>query len=310
MFEKDYLKTWKQLPVKKFSTKSPPDFKKFIYKLNFSWDSDDDLPLEEQLDKFFALENVSEAQGIILGMHIDDSADDYYEMIGKKILSGSKKLANLKFLFLGEMNYEESELSWIGQGNAAALLEAFPGLEELRVRGGSDYDDPTALGFTQCRHACLEKLVIETISLRKQAFTGIAESVLPKLKHLELWLGSDDRQRTTTVEDVSAFVKANPFPDLKHLSFNNCDIIDEIAIAIAELPLIGQLDTLDLSLGTLTDKGANALLNSDLVKQLKKLDIHHHYLSDGMMTKFKELPIEVDLSERGDMDDFYVSVFE
>ena len=55
---------------------------------------------------------------------------------------------------------------------------------------------------------------------------------------------------------------------------------------------------------------------SPLVARLKKLDLHHHYLSDAMMERLKALPVEVDLSGKekesvyGDEVSRYIAVSE
>ena len=62
---------------------------------------------------------------------------------------------------------------------------------------------------------------------------------------------------------------------------------------------MGQIETLDLSLGTLTDRGGALLLEKlPAYPGVKKLDVHYHYLSDEMMGKLKALPMEVDVSEQ------------
>ena len=72
---------------------------------------------------------------------------------------------------------------------------------------------------------------------------------------------------------------------------------DEIAAVMAYAPIVERIETLDLSLGTLTDTGAQALLQSPLIPGLKKLDLHHHYCSDAMIQRLWQLPIEVDVRD-------------
>jgi hypothetical protein len=94
-------------------------------------------------------------------------------------------------------------------------------------------------------------------------------------------------------------------------------IEDEIAGVVALAPVLGQLEVLDLSLGTLGDDGARALLGSPAVRKLKKLDLHHHYISAPLAAELKKLGIEVDLSDQEVPDDWgggdlhrYISVSE
>lgn len=64
--------------------------------------------------------------------------------------------------------------------------------------------------------------------------------------------------------------------------------------------------------GTLGDEGGQALLDRPAITNLKKLDLHHHYLSDEMRKRFQSLPIEVDVSGQESEDDYgrYVAVGE
>jgi hypothetical protein len=82
---------------------------------------------------------------------------------------------------------------------------------------------------------------------------------------------------------------------------------------VATAPVLDHVRVLDLSLGTLGDVGAAALLASPAVARLQKLDIHHHYCSDEMVARLQGLGIEVDASEQEreeDEDDRYVAVGE
>ncbi|NKB18732.1 MAG: hypothetical protein HC770_13150 [Pseudanabaena sp. CRU_2_10] len=139
---------------------------------------------------------------------------------------------------------------------------------------------------------------------------------LPELEHLELWLGIEDYGSDTTVDDLQPILTDRLFPKLRYLGLRDSEIADRIAIALADAPVLEQIKVLDLSLGTLRDVGAEALLNNPAIAQLEKLDIHHHYVSDELVTRLEELGIELDASDRqeeeeyGDESYFYVAVSE
>ncbi len=72
---------------------------------------------------------------------------------------------------------------------------------------------------------------------------------------------------------------------------------------VLESKYMSQINTLDLSNGTLTDKGGTLLLEKiPQYPNIKKVDLHYHYLSDEMMKKLKQLPIVIDLSEQEDVE--------
>ncbi|MER7475733.1 hypothetical protein [Micromonospora sp. NPDC000018] len=76
---------------------------------------------------------------------------------------------------------------------------------------------------------------------------------------------------------------------------------DEIAAAVAEAPVVAQLRSLALSMGTLSDTGAAALLNGRSLTHLRWLDLQHHYLSAAMMRRLRDAlepsGVEIDLSD-------------
>ncbi|MEV6868291.1 hypothetical protein AB0M44_45840 [Streptosporangium subroseum] len=56
----------------------------------------------------------------------------------------------------------------------------------------------------------------------------------------------------------------------------------EIAGAVARAPVVAWLESLALSMGALSDEGAEALLSGRSLTHLHKLDLHHHFLSRDM----------------------------
>src|SRR6185312_11742097 len=53
-------------------------------------------------------------------------------------------LPNLRALFLGEMTFEECEVSWITVGDPSKLLAAWPGLAHLWCRGSHEFTPVTS----------------------------------------------------------------------------------------------------------------------------------------------------------------------
>ncbi len=113
------------------------------------------------------------------------------------------------------------------------------------------------------------------------------------------------------LEDVKALIEAKQFPKLRALPVRFRDA-DEIAQAVAQSTLLDRIESLDLSQGTIGDIGAEALLGSPKIKQLRHLNLTHHYISDVNQAKLLELPLEVllDDAQDGDPDDRYVAVGE
>ncbi|MBW7455303.1 STM4015 family protein [Paenibacillus sepulcri] len=203
----------------------------------------------------------------------------------------------LRQLFIGDMGFEECEVSWIMQSNIAPVLDAYPELTSLTIKGSS------GLELDPARHGKLEELIIICGGLGKNVLNSIKDSHLPLLNKLELYLGVEDYGFDGGLEDVLPLIEAGRFPNLTYLGLKNSEIQNEIALALADAPILDQLHTLDLSMGTLTDAGAEALINSEKVKKLQKLDLSYHYMSDGMLQRWEQTGLNVDTSEQQDLDD-------
>lgn len=207
------------------------------------------------------------------------------------LLDNRKRLAGLRHLFLGDVTSEECEISWINPGDLSALLPALPRLEELRVRGGNN------LTFGKLSHKNLKTLALESGGLPATVIDEVCQAKLPALERLELWLGSPDYGGIENPGPLAPLLKTRSFRKLRYLGLCNSEIADALACAVSEAPLLERLEVLDLSRGNMTDVGAEALLRSTAVRKLKKLDLHHHFISKPFAEQLRKLPLEVDVSE-------------
>lgn len=213
------------------------------------------------------------------------------EMI-ELLVASAPQLPNLKVLFIGHTTYEEIEISWMHSGDLSPLWQAYPELEHFRTRGTN------GLTLGQLEHEYLKELTIDSGGLASSVLEEVAAARLPALERLELMLGTDEYGWDGQPEDVLPFLDPAKFPRLKYLGLKNSQVADEIAELIGSHPaILKQLEVLDLSMGTLSARGGRALLGCEEIRSLKKLDLHHHYLTDETLRQFQELPIEVDLSE-------------
>lgn len=219
------------------------------------------------------------------------------EEVVAMLAGAANRLPRLTSLFIGDITFDENEISWIRQGDISPIFAAFPRLEELGVRGGNGL----TLGVPS--HPHLKKLVIETGGLGIDVVREVIQADFPALEHLELWLGSDGYGWDGTVEDLAPIFAGNRWPNLTYLGLRNSEIADEIAEALATAPILNRIQILDLSLGALGDAGAQALLDSGHLTGLKKLDVHHHFLSEEMVEQLGELGIEVDADDPQEEDE-------
>ena len=271
----------------------------------FRTDYDHDTMMED-LEQFAKSSVAAQVTALVIGAwQGGDSGEDSSAVIAA-LAAQAARFPQLVALYLGDIVSDEIEMSWIQQHDLSPLLEAYPQLQLLRARGGE------GLELSRPRHANLRALALETGGLNARVVQSLGKADFPNLEYLELWLGTEDYGRTVCLEDLQPILQGKLFPKLKYLGLRNCDVIDEIAQALPTAPLLQQLETLDLSLGTLGDQGGRALL--EIRGPLKRLNLHHNYLSAEIVRKLKELPLSLDATNPSNMEadeeDRYVAVGE
>ncbi|MGN9838405.1 STM4015 family protein [Nonomuraea sp. H19] len=261
------------------------------------WDDDAPDEIGETLDRFFDNVDTTQVAALVIGQW-QDCYDTSSEPIVARLARDADRLPGLRSLFLGAISPEESEISWIQQSDITPLLQAFPKLERLEVRGG------TGLDLRPVRHESLRMLRFETGGLAGDAVRGVAGSELPALELLELWFGADHYGGDATVTDLAPIMSGARLPTLRHLRLQNSEFQDDIAAAVAAAPIVARLESLSLSMGSLTDAGAEALLSGQPLAHLRRLDLDHHYMSGEMMERVaKALPgVDVVLTDRQTLD--------
>ena len=224
------------------------------------------------------------------------------------LTEAAASLPKLRALFLGDITGEESEISWIEHSDITPLFTAFPNLERLDVRGSQ------GLLLDPVKSDRLKVLRLESGGLPTHVVRAVGASELPNLEHLDLWLGEDNYGGDATVADLAPLLRGERLPALRHLGLEDSEIQDEIAAAVAGAPVVARLESLSLAMGVLTDQGAEALLAGQPLTHLRKLDLHHHFLSDTMIERVKAaLPgVDVDLDdqEHPESDWRYIAVSE
>lgn len=220
------------------------------------------------------------------------------------LISHAEEFSHIRSLFIGDMDYEECEVSWIIQGDYSRLWAGLPCLTDLTIKGSTD------LVLGSIAHDRLESLTIICGGLPTSAIESVKRAKLPNLKKLVLYIGSDNYGFDGSSDTIRDLLDTMDFPKLSYLGIVDSEIQDELAETVLKSRYMDQIKTLDLSLGTLTDKGG-ALLLQELPAHpgITKLDVHYHYLSDAMMKELKALPIEVDLDEQNKAENYHGEIW-
>ena len=273
-----------------------------VYRLALDYDAE--TSMEALLSDFLETCDKATLEALVIGSWGDAASGGPAEILAF-LAAQAPQLPNFKALFVGDMTYEECEISWINQGDYGPLLKAFPQLQALRIRGSTELRIPAVT------HAGLRELTIECGGLPSSVCNALAASSLPALATLELWIGVDDYGFDGDVALLKKVVDNLRTPALRSLGLRDAEIADGIAQWLAGEAWIAQLDTLDLSLGTLGDVGAAALLASPQARGLARLDLSHHYISKPLQAQLlAAIPGVVLADEQDGANDRYVAVGE
>lgn len=250
-----------------------------------------------------SLDSAKFVRNIELGLPNAEGSADYTGCIKAMVKAG--KLPSLRQLTIGDFVRDESEISWVHVGDVNRLWKTLPALETLTLRGaGIDLGTP--------KSDSLRWLALETGGLRRQAGESLARAKLPALRHLEVWFGSPYYGANCSAQQVKGILANDSFAKLEYLGLMNADFADDIAREIARAELPAGLQTLDLSMGTMSDKGAKALIKAkDKLKGLKRIKLDENGISAELCARLsKALPNATTTSQKSGEDANYVSVGE
>jgi hypothetical protein len=222
------------------------------------------------------------------------------------LVAAADRLTSLEAVFLGDHVTMETTIAYIDHADFGPLLRAFPRLRRLEARGRVIMKEPV-------EHSGIEVLRIESGGLPGRTVHAIGASVLPALRHLELWLGVDYYGGNSGPEDWAGVLSGVGLPALRHLGLQDSEDQDEVAAAVAMAPVVGRLESLSLSMGTLSDAGAEALLSGQPLTHLRELDLDHHFLSEPMLARLRAALPGVRVRARAEATedgDRYVAVAE
>ncbi|MFI1292659.1 STM4015 family protein [Streptomyces sp. NPDC020792] len=320
----DHFETFHGLPVFTLPELPEPDEEALPAAGDVAWRLDcyaaGEIPFAELWRSFTDRVPSAQVRALVIGPWWDDEYTDLRPAL-ELIVADAERFPALRALFLADVTGEECEISWLQLTDVTPVLERFPLLEELGVRcGDSQGVSEEPLTLRPVRHDALRVLRFESGGLPGQVVRSVGACELPALERPELWLGVSHYGGDTTVADLAPLLVQGRFPALRHLGVQNSEVQDEIAAALAPAPVVARLESLSLSMGTLTDTGAEALLLGQPLHHLKRLDLHHHFLSESMADRiravFDSTRTEVDLSDHrtpdgwGDQEWRYVTVSE
>ena len=227
---------------------------------------------------------------------------------------GKKPRATIRKLTLGDFYSEETELNWSDIGNCNPLYKGVPNLESLTLRSGS-----MKLGKIDLPK--LMELTIITGGLDRGSLAAICDAKWPRLERLSLQLGNETKFK---LKDLEPIMDGKAFPKVRHLGLANADGTDQICEWLAASKIASQLESLDLSKGTMGEAGANVLgAARNRFKKLTQLDVSENWINkaglaalavygDALAAKpsGKRKRREGQQDDGGDPEDRYISAYE
>lgn len=273
--------------------------KKFFYDGDVIWDSDEEVNASTLANEIVNYDELSSLDEIIIGCW-GESYDNSVQDILNAIVENKSKFQDISRLFVGDMDFEECEVSWIEQGDYTELIKALPNLKSLTIKGSNDL----SLG-DNFKHDKLEELEIICGGLPASVLNQITNAKLPSLKKLNLYLGVEDYGGDTKVKDITKLFNAEFIKQLEYLGVCDSEMQDEVVGEFVKLPVLSNIQTLDFSKGTLSDEGGEVILsNIDKFKHIKTVDLTYHYLSDDMMKKLSQTGVNFLLDEQQGPDEY------
>jgi predicted DNA-binding WGR domain protein len=136
-------------------------------------ETEEGVSIIPKLDKLIKDPTTGSLTELIIGYWDENYSQKNSAHVVEFLATHANSFPNLKHVFIGDISQEESEISWINQCDLSPLLNAFPALESLRVRGSTD------LAFSKLNHNALKTLIIESGGLPKSVIQSISNANLP-----------------------------------------------------------------------------------------------------------------------------------
>lgn len=272
------------LPVRDYIELADAKFDQFTYRVG-------GVNIEGGYEGFLKLAENSKINALVISDYGDSYEDEAIARFYSYWVDNAHRIPHLKHLFLGDMIPAGIDPYYFDHGDIAELCSAFPSLEEFRIRG------TRFLVLKNVSHPNIKKFIVESARW-EPVVEEVGHMDLPNLEFLEYWFGDEGEG------EPEAFIQSLDFPKLKHLGIRNSWSADEDVEHLPKLKGYGKLESIDLSLGNLSDVGGEVLLNLEFPPNLKLLNLSHHYLSEEMQEALSTLPFEVILDQAlGEVED-------
>jgi hypothetical protein len=151
----------------------------------------------------------------------------------------------------------------------------------------------------------LKSFRVETGGLDTSCIKSIVSAKWPQLESLHLYFGADDYGAGGNVKKIAPILAGTGLKKLKHLGLMNAEFSNEICQALPKSKILKQLETLDLSLGTMDDEGAQAIAESaKAFKHLRRIELDQNFISKKGEKLLKDAKLEVSIGRQEEPEDW------
>ncbi len=268
----------------------------FLYDVTLGSD-DAAIELGEMYQKLRPLPAAQLVRNLRLAAFEDDDGEPTWDSAVEAMVEYGVP-ATLRKLVFDRGDYWD--ISWTHLNTLEPVYARMPNLEHLEIILG--HMNLGTINLPNLRH-----FEVWTGGFNSDNMKSVVGAKWPKLETLLLRFGgSEDYGANCTVDDVLPLLDGKSIPNVKHLALANSPFIDRLIPHLAKSPLLKQLTTLDLSLGEMTDEGANAIVaHADAFKHLTQLNVHRNYLTDDACTALTGVVASTDIGGQEDPGEDY-----
>ncbi len=240
-----------------------------------------DPPMEVSLSKVLKHPAGHFVRSLTLGLPPSEDTEWNMDALIETLVS----CGPLPFLRVLDMSPDADHMdqpSWRRVGDLSKLWPVVPQLRELYLQGAQGSDSGTPIKFGRIDAPNLEKVVFKSGGLDEDAPVSLGKAKLPKLKHLELWFGSDDYGCNCTMASLEGILDGKNLPALETLGFKNSEFGPELVDVVATSRLLPRLKVVDFSMGTFANEAADALIrHAARFQHLQAVVLDDNFFSDG-----------------------------
>ena len=257
------------------------------------------IALRHPSSKFLQEIRIGAPEGIF------DGEAEFQALINQVVKNGVRP--TVRKLVVGDYDQDETEISWTDVGTHKGIWPVLPNLRDFHAKGGG-----IELGKINAPN--LQTLTLHSGGLGTEPVSQIAKANLPELQRLEIWFGAEDYGAECSAQDAAKVIANDKgLPKVRWLGLMNSEFANDLPPLLAASKLLPQLEELDLSMGTMTDVGAQALIdNAPKFAHLKAISVDENFIGKDVAAQLVAALPQVTIGDQENAEDdyLYVSVGE